>query len=127
MTGTAQTEAAEFSNIYKLEVTEVPTNRTIDRTDNPDVVFRTETGAPGSVCFLLPVTSITQQACTMQRLARAGKWAATVTEIKLFHRQGRPVLVGTTSVERSEALAAMLQQEGAYLRPAWYSQHNVQR
>ena len=44
MTGTAATEAAEFSNIYKLEVTEVPPNRTIDRTDNPDVVFRTEAG-----------------------------------------------------------------------------------
>ena len=52
MTGTAVTEAAEFSNIYKLEVTEVPTNRTIDRTDNPDVVFRTETGAaPGFRAF----------------------------------------------------------------------------
>ena len=43
----------------------------------------------------------------------AGKWAAAVTEIKLYSKQGRPVLVGTTSVERSEALAAMLQQEGA--------------
>jgi preprotein translocase subunit SecA len=45
MTGTAATEAAEFSNIYKLEVTEVPTNRAADRTDNPDVVFRTDAGA----------------------------------------------------------------------------------
>ncbi|CAL8466787.1 g6323 [Coccomyxa elongata] len=84
MTGTAVTEAAEFSNIYNLEVTEVPPNRPINRQDNPDVVFRTE----------------------------AGKWAAAVTEIKLYHKQGRPVLVGTTSVERSEALAAMLKQEG---------------
>ena len=42
----------------------------------------------------------------------AGKWAAAVTEIKMYTKQGRPVLVGTTSVERSEALAAMLQQEG---------------
>lgn len=44
MTGTAQTEAAEFSNIYMLEVTEVPTNRPLSRTDNPDVVFRSEAG-----------------------------------------------------------------------------------
>ena len=43
----------------------------------------------------------------------AGKWAAAVTEIKLYHKQGRPVLVGTTSVERSEALAAMLKQAGS--------------
>ncbi len=50
MTGTAATEAAEFSNIYKLEVTEVPPNRTIDRTDNPDVVFRTEAGARTPGC-----------------------------------------------------------------------------
>lgn len=46
-------------------------------------------------------------------LMPAGKWAAAVTEIKLYHKQGRPVLVGTTSVERSEALAAMLKQEGS--------------
>ncbi len=47
-----------------------------------------------------------------RRMACAGKWAAAVTEIKLYSKQGRPVLVGTTSVERSEALAAMLKQEG---------------
>ena len=46
MTGTAATEAAEFSNIYKLEVTEVPTNKPLSRTDNPDVVFRSEAGGP---------------------------------------------------------------------------------
>ena len=45
MTGTAQTEAAEFSNIYGLEVTEVPTNKPLSRTDTPDVVFRSEAGA----------------------------------------------------------------------------------
>ena len=44
MTGTAATEAAEFSNIYGLEVTEVPTNKPLSRTDNPDVVFRSEAG-----------------------------------------------------------------------------------
>ncbi|CAK0755431.1 Protein translocase subunit SA1, chloroplastic [Coccomyxa viridis] len=99
MTGTAATEAAEFSNIYKLEVTEVPTNKPLSRTDNPDVVFRSE----------------------------AGKWAAAVTEIKLYTKQGRPVLVGTTSVERSEALAAMLQQEGIKYELLNAKPENVQR
>ena len=51
MTGTAVTEAAEFSNIYGLEVTEVPTNRPLSRTDNPDVVFRSEAGAPAILCL----------------------------------------------------------------------------
>lgn len=80
MTGTAATEAAEFSNIYNLAVSVVPTNRGVSRTDNPDVVFRSETG----------------------------KWKAVVQEISRMHKQGRPVLVGTTSVEKSEIVAALL-------------------
>lgn len=80
MTGTAATEAMEFSNIYGLAVTVVPTNRPISRTDNPDVVFRSE----------------------------GGKWRAVVQEISRMHSSGRPVLVGTTSVEKSEILAGML-------------------
>ena len=128
MTGTAVTEAAEFSNIYKLEVTEVPPNRPISRQDNPDVVFRTEAGAHQSItCHPTAATCscrhyshpdvwshwhIPRVVRVMCMLCDAGKWAAAVTEIKLYHKQGRPVLVGTTSVERSEALAAMLKQEG---------------
>jgi preprotein translocase subunit SecA len=84
MTGTAATEVSEFDGIYKLPVAVVPTNRTISRTDNPDVVFRTE----------------------------QYKWRAVVTEIKRIHKQGRPVLVGTTSVEKSELLSDMLREEG---------------
>lgn len=83
MTGTAATEAAEFSNIYNLPVAVVPTNRKTSRVDNPDVVFRSETG----------------------------KWRATVQEVARMHRAGRPVLVGTTSVEKSEALAEALAAE----------------
>ncbi|PSC72357.1 translocase subunit chloroplastic [Micractinium conductrix] len=83
MTGTAATESAEFSQIYNLPVTVVPPNRTISREDNPDVVFRSENG----------------------------KWRAVVQEIKRMHKTGRPVLVGTTSVEKSEALAALLDEE----------------
>eukprot|EP00955_Chlamydomonas_euryale_P008054 85247-Chlamydomonas_euryale.AAC.1 len=84
MTGTAATEVSEFDSIYKLPVAVVPTNREVARIDNPDVVFRLE----------------------------QYKWKAVVTEIRRMHQQGRPVLVGTTSVEKSEGVAAMLDQEG---------------
>eukprot|EP00210_Caulerpa_lentillifera_P001332 g1281.t1 len=80
MTGTAATEANEFKNIYNLVVMVVPTNKPCKRSDNPDVVFRIE----------------------------EGKWKAAVTEIKRMTKLGRPVLVGTTSVEKSEMLSAML-------------------
>ncbi len=56
-----------------------------------------------------------EASCMTRHGVPAGKWAAAVTEIRLYSKQGRPVLVGTTSVERSEALATMLQQEGALL------------
>ena len=84
MTGTAATEVTEFGNIYNLVVSVVPPNRPLLRVDSPDVVFR---------------------------LARA-KWAAVVTEVTRMHKKGRPVLVGTTSVEQSEALAALLDEKG---------------
>jgi preprotein translocase subunit SecA len=84
MTGTAATEAQEFASIYDLAVTPVPTNRGLARADNPDVVFRTE----------------------------AGKWGAVVTEVQRMVETGRPCLVGTTSVERSEALSAALTDAG---------------
>ena len=66
MTGTAATEAAEFANIYGLDVSLVPTNRPACRKDSPDVVFRTE----------------------------GGKWGAAVAEVKRMVAEGRPVLVG---------------------------------
>ncbi len=75
---------SEFDSIYKLPVAVVPTNRTISRQDNPDVVFRVE----------------------------KYKWKAVVTEIKRLHKQGRPILVGTTSVEKSEMLSELLTEEG---------------
>lgn len=80
MTGTAATEVSEFDGIYKLPVAVVPTNRSVSRKDNPDVVFRLE----------------------------QYKWRAVVTEIERIHKEGRPVLVGTTSVEKSELLSEML-------------------
>jgi preprotein translocase subunit SecA len=84
MTGTATTEAAEFEKIYKLEVTEIPTNRPMLRIENPDVVYRTED----------------------EKFRNAAK------EIKEFQERGQPVLVGTISVEKSERLAALLKKMG---------------
>ncbi|CAI5463055.1 unnamed protein product [Closterium sp. Yama58-4] len=82
MTGTAATEADEFGGIYKLAVAEVPTNRPLQRKDEQDVVYRTS----------------------------VGKWRAVVADVKGRHAEGRPVLVGTTSVEISEALSAKLKE-----------------
>ena len=84
MTGTAATEAEEFQEIYGLGVVEVPTNRPIARIDEDDQVFRT---------------------------ARE-KFEGVVSEIKEAHAKGQPILVGTTSIEKSEALAEMLKAEG---------------
>ena len=84
MTGTADTEAEEFSKIYKLEVMVIPTNRPMIRQDNPDSVYRTQDE----------------------------KYEAAVQEIKALYAKGQPVLVGTVSVERSEMLAAKLKRLG---------------
>src|SRR3954447_10449803 len=84
MTGTAETEAPEFAKIYKLDVIVIPTNREMRRVENPDLVFRTE----------------------------KEKWEAIVTEILEEHKKGRPVLVGTVSIEKSEKLSAMLDRRG---------------
>ncbi len=84
MTGTALTEAEEFDDIYKLGVVEVPTNVPITRVDEHDAVYRTATE----------------------------KYAAIVEEIKKSHEKGQPVLVGTTSIEKSEYLSELLTKEG---------------
>ncbi|HBL58062.1 MAG TPA: preprotein translocase subunit SecA [Cyanobacteria bacterium UBA8803] len=80
MTGTAKTEEAEFEKIYNLQVTIIPTNRVSGRRDLSDVVYKTETA----------------------------KWRAVAQECADMHEQGRPVLVGTTSVEKSELLSHLL-------------------
>jgi preprotein translocase subunit SecA len=80
MTGTAMTESEEFVKIYRLEVVSIPTNRPIIRQDNEDRVYRTE----------------------------AEKWNAIIEEVKAYSDAGRPVLVGTTSVEKSEMLSQLL-------------------
>ena len=82
MTGTAKTEETEFEKIYNLEVTLIPTNRITSRTDLSDMVYKAE----------------------------AGKWNAISQECAEMHDMGRPVLVGTTSVEKSELLSRLLQE-----------------
>jgi len=84
MTGTADTEAAEFAQIYNLDVMVIPPNRRLIRTSYPDVVYKTE----------------------------REKYDAVVEEIVELHKVGRPVLVGTTSIEKNEKLSALLKRKG---------------
>ena len=80
MTGTALTEGPEFSEIYKLDVVEIPTNKELARIDHPDVIFQTE----------------------------RAKFNSAIEQIKKCHEKGQPVLVGTISIEKSELLSKML-------------------
>ena len=84
MTGTAMTEASEFQQIYRLGVVPIPTNRLMQRIDQPDLVYKSENG----------------------------KFAAVTADIVERHRKGQPVLVGTVSVEKSEELSAFLKRAG---------------
>jgi preprotein translocase subunit SecA len=84
MTGTAETEAAEFFEIYKLDVVKIPTHRPINRTDHDDLIYRT----------------------------RREKYNAIADEVEELFKAGRPVLVGTTSVDASETLSRLLKRKG---------------
>src|SRR5580765_5538724 len=84
MTGTAETEAPEFDKIYKLEVVVIPTNKELLRKENPDVVYRTE----------------------------KEKYFAAADEIQRLYESAQPVLVGTTSIEKSERLSELLKKKG---------------
>ncbi len=84
MTGTAMTEASEFDKTYKLGVVPIPTNKPVARIDQPDLVYRTE----------------------------AAKFDAVVADIEERHATGQPILVGTTSVEKSERLSKLLKKRG---------------
>ncbi len=84
MTGTAVTEAAEFDKVYGLDVTQIPTNLPAARLDETDLIFATE----------------------------KGKFRYVINDIREIQAQGRPTLVGTVSIEKSELLASMMQEEG---------------
>jgi len=95
MTGTAETEAAEFEKIYKLDVVVIPTNRALIRIENPDVVYRTEKEK-----FEAVVNGILQEDNSFAH------------GIRHYHERGQPVLVGTISIEKSEAIAEILKKAG---------------
>jgi len=95
MTGTADTEAAEFDKIYKLEVVAIPTNKTLIRLENPDVVYRTEVEK-----FEAAVNGIVQEDGTKQG------------GIRQYFERGQPVLVGSISIEKSEKIADLLKRAG---------------
>ncbi len=97
MTGTALTEAEEFSKIYNLETTVIPTHRLMVRKDMNDLIYRTE----------------------------AGKFKAVVAEVKRRHEAGQPVLVGTISIQKNEILGEMMELEG--LRPNILNAKNHER
>ncbi|ADL52725.1 preprotein translocase subunit SecA [Clostridium cellulovorans] len=84
MTGTAQTEEIEFREIYGLDVVLIPTNRPVQRIDQPDLVYKTE----------------------------MGKFLAVVNEIEETYKKGQPMLVGTVSIEKSELLSSLLRKKG---------------
>ncbi|MEK7494939.1 MAG: preprotein translocase subunit SecA, partial [Patescibacteria group bacterium] len=84
MTGTASTSAEEFAKVYKLDVTEIPTNRGMVRKDLPDIIYKTE----------------------------EAKFQAIAEKIKEVHTIGQPILVGTIAIEKSEYLSALLSKEG---------------
>ena len=84
MTGTALTEEAEFREIYKLDVVEIPTNKPVIRVDHEDLVFKNE----------------------------KGKYHAVIEQIKECHAKGQPVLVGTVTIDKSELLSNMLKRQG---------------
>ena len=95
MTGTAETEAAEFGKIYNLDVVVIPTNRTLIRIENPDVVYRTEREK-----FEAVVNGIMQEDNSLAH------------GIRQYNERGQPVLVGTISIEKSEAIADLLKKAG---------------
>ena len=95
MTGTAETEAAEFIKIYNLDVVAIPTNRTLIRHEHPDVVYRTE-----GEKFEAVVNGILQEDDTR------------VGGLRQYHERGQPVLVGTISIEKSEHLSELLKKAG---------------
>ena len=84
MTGTAMTEEAEFQEIYKLDVVEIPTNKPMIRKDNSDIIYKNEDA----------------------------KFRAVIADIKKAHEKGQPVLIGTVSIDKSEKLSRLLDKEG---------------
>ncbi len=131
MTGTAMTEASEFWKIYELEVIAIPTNRPMRRDEHPDVIYRTEREKFNAVAdeveqinrwdvlltkdgreLLGTIHKETDESFEFQQ--RDGKRREMIerSEVKEVHRKGRPLLIGTVSIEKSERLSNMLEKRG---------------
>ncbi|HTM55931.1 MAG TPA: SEC-C metal-binding domain-containing protein [Pirellulales bacterium] len=129
MTGTAMTEASEFWKIYKLDVISVPTNRGLKRTNHPDVIYRTEREKFGAIADEIErlhrwdlvetkneelVGTIVKSEGGSVEIQTKDKERKTVreSEVVRMQKRGRPVLVGTVSIEKSERLSGMLDKRG---------------
>jgi preprotein translocase subunit SecA len=130
MTGTAMTEASEFWKIYKLDVITVPTNRGLQRVNNPDVIFRTEREKFNAIADEIEelhrwdvvqvksaehvgkIVKETDSEIELQLREGKGRERIARGDIVDLQRSGRPVLVGTVSIEKSERLSAMLDKRG---------------
>ena len=131
MTGTAMTEAAEFWKIYKLDVIAIPTNRELRRLNNPDVIYRTEHEKYVAIAdeiermhkwdvlvnekgeeYFGKIIHETDE--TVEFEPRGEKKRETIAKkaVKAMERRGRPILVGTVSIERSELISSMLEKRG---------------
>src|SRR5256884_9984378 len=108
MTGTAATEAAEFGKIFSLDVTIVPTNRSLIRIEAPDVIYRTEKEKLEAV-----VSGILQEDNSL------------ANGIRHYHERGQPVLVGTISIEKSEKVSERSEERrvGKECRSRWSPYH----
>jgi preprotein translocase subunit SecA len=131
MTGTAMTEASEFWKIYKLDVIAIPTNRPMRRVNHPDVIYRSENEKFAAIAEEIEhinkwdmlelsdgtqlagtITKETPEAIEFQSADRRTKQSYPRAKIKEIQHKGRPVLVGTVSIEKSERLASLLERRG---------------
>ena len=131
MTGTAMTEAAEFWKIYGLDVIAIPTNRPMQRQENPDVIYCTEEEKYEAIADEIErvnrwdvlvendsseqwgkIIREDQDSLLFQPRDRKAKETVSVAKLRSVHRKGRPILVGTVSIEKSERLSHMLERRG---------------
>ncbi len=131
MTGTAMTEAAEFWKIYKLDVIAVPTNKPLKRINNPDVIYRTEPEKYNAIAdeiermnkwdvlvnekgeeYFGKIIHETDEAVEFQPKGSKDRETIAKNKIKEIDHRGRPILVGTVSIERSELISSLLEKRG---------------
>jgi len=131
MTGTAMTEASEFWKIYKLDVIAIPTNKPLQRVNHPDVIFRSEREKFGAIAeeiermhkwdvlvnekgeeYLGKIIHETDQNIEFQPRGEKQRETIAKANVKKIERRGRPILVGTVSIERSELISSLLEKRG---------------